>query len=76
MLQILILVCSASLSPTECKPETAMDVISGPETASPMTCGLQAQALMARTTIAGRASGEYLKIRCEPLQPARTTQKM
>ena len=76
MLQIVILVCSAALSPADCQPETAISVISGHETASPITCGMQAQALMARSPLGAKAPSEYMKIRCEPLRPAQTAQKM
>jgi hypothetical protein len=76
MLQIVVLVCSAALSPADCQPETALSVISAHETSSPIACGMQAQALMARTTLGGKAPSEYLKIRCEPLRPARIAGKL
>jgi hypothetical protein len=75
MLQILILICSTNLSPADCQMETAIDVIHGPKTASVMGCGLEAQALLAKTTVLRRPD-EYAKIRCRPPQRAlRTAQK-
>lgn len=70
MLQILILICSTNLSPADCQMETALDVIHGPKAASITGCGLEAQALLARTTLL-RGPDEYAKIKCRP--PARAT---
>jgi hypothetical protein len=69
MLQVVILICSASLSPVDCQSDTALDVIVGPQTANAMMCGLQGQAYVARTAIVGRSPNEYIKIRCSPLKP-------
>lgn len=75
MLQILILICSTNLTPADCQMETALDVIHGPRTASVVGCGLDAQALLARTTIL-RGPGEYAKIKCRPPErPMKTAQK-
>jgi len=66
MLQIVILICASSLSPSECQTNTALDVIMGPQASNPMMCGLQGQAYVARTAIVGRSPNEYVKIRCSP----------
>lgn len=71
MLQIVILVCSAGLSPPECQRETALDVISGPRVASISACGMMGQATLAGTGL-GRREGDFIKIRCEPVRPTQT----
>ena len=73
MLQIMILVCSVNLSPADCQLETALDVISGPQAESVISCRLQGQALIAATSIARRGPGEYIKIRCSRV--VKTAQK-
>lgn len=75
MLRILILICSAEVSPQDCQRETALDIISGPQVANIMTCGFQGQALAASTATIGRRPGEYIKIRCERLPDERSAQK-
>jgi hypothetical protein len=64
MLQIMILVCSVNVPPADCQFETALDVISGPQVVSAISCGLQGQALIAETSIARRGPDEYMKIKC------------
>lgn len=76
MLRILILICSTEVSPQDCQRETALDVISGPQVASVITCGLQGQALAASTAAIGRRPDEYMKIRCERLPNERAAQKL
>ena len=70
MLQILILVCSSSLSSVECQVDTAHDVISGPQVASLFACGLQGQSLLAQTATLGQAPGDFVKIVCTPVRHA------
>jgi hypothetical protein len=70
MLQIVILICSTSLSPAACQKDTALDVIVGPRASNPMMCGMQGQAYVARTAIVGRSPNEYVKIKCSPLKGA------
>jgi hypothetical protein len=76
MLRILILICSTEVSPQDCQRETALDIISGPQVASIMTCGVQGQALAASTAAIGRRPDEYMKIRCEHLPDERAAQKL
>lgn len=66
MLQILILVCSTSLSSVECQIDTARDVIAGPQVASMFECGRQGQSLLARTAALGRSKDDFVKIVCKP----------
>jgi hypothetical protein len=67
MLNMLILVCAVSIPSADCQPRTALDIIRGPDVASPVECGLYGQAYVAETALAGRNShAEYLKIVCAP----------
>ncbi len=74
MLQIMILVCSVNLSPADCRVETALDVISGPQAQGVVSCGLQGQALIAATSFARRGPDEYIKIKCSRV--VKTAQKL
>jgi hypothetical protein len=65
MFHIVILICASSLAPQDCDRHTALDIISGPNVVSVLSCGMQAQALVANTAAIGRAEGEYMKIICE-----------
>lgn len=65
MLKMLILVCAVGIAPADCRPQSALDVISGPDVASPVMCGLHGQAYIAETALANRRhDDEYLKIVC------------
>jgi hypothetical protein len=75
MLKMLILICSANVSPAECQVETALDIIHGPQVASVFECGMASQVMAARTSLLRRAPGEYMKVRCSPLKPAEATAK-
>lgn len=70
MLKMLVLVCSANLSPADCQLETALDVIHGPQVASVFECGMASQVMAARTTLLRRGQGEYMKVKCSPLKAA------
>jgi hypothetical protein len=61
---VVILVCSLSVSPSECRPETAIDIVQGPKVGNPAQCGFLGQATIARTTLVPREGQEYLKILC------------
>jgi hypothetical protein len=65
MLKMLILICAVGTAPADCRPQSALDVISGPDVASPVMCGLHGQAYVAETALANRRhDDEYLKIVC------------
>lgn len=66
MFKMLILVCTANLSPSDCNSGNALDVFRGPAGANVAMCGLQGQAYLAQTSLAVRGPGEYLKITCGP----------
>lgn len=69
MFQILILVCAVGVAPTDCQPETALDIINGPSATSEMICGMHGQAYVAQTSLRPHTDGEYVKIKC--LHPAK-----
>lgn len=49
----------------DCRPQSALDIISGPDVTSPVMWGLHGQAYVAETALANRAhDDEYLKIIC------------
>ena len=45
---IVILICSTALSHSDCQPNTALDVMRGPEVDNPVMCALNAQTMLAR----------------------------
>ena len=70
MLKMLILVCSASLSPADCQPETAIDIIQGPQVASVFECGMASQVMAAQTSFLRHAPNEYMKVKCSRVKVA------
>jgi len=70
MLKMLILVCSSHLPPADCQLETALDIIQGPQVASIFECGMASQVMVAQTSILRRAHGEYMKVKCSPVEKA------
>lgn len=70
MLKMLILVCSANLSPADCQVETALDIIHGPQVASVFECGMASQVMAAQTSLLRRGQREYIKVRCAPVKVA------
>ena len=67
MLKVLILVCAAGLSPSDCGIDNALDVYYPPAESSELMCGIYGQAYLAQTSLARRGPGEYLKIKCSPI---------
>jgi hypothetical protein len=70
---VVILICSANLGHSDCQPNTALDVIRGPNVANELMCGLMGQTTIAATAISPRESREYLKILCLKSPKARST---
>jgi len=66
---IIILICSTALSHTECQPETANDVVRGPQVDNSVMCGLNAQMMMARTDLV-QGGKVYMKVMCAPTKNA------
>ncbi len=65
MLKAVLLVCALNTPPGECRPDTALDVITGPETGDATACGLHGQAYFAQSALAqGLTGSEYLKVIC------------
>lgn len=61
---ILILVCALNVSHADCRPETAVATIRGPQVNNELMCGFLGQATLAGTAVAPREGLEYLKISC------------
>jgi hypothetical protein len=63
---ILILICSTALSHSDCQPNTAVDMVRGPAVDNAMTCGLNAQTMIARTDLVQADGSQYMKVVCTP----------
>jgi hypothetical protein len=61
---VVILICSASLSRSECQPNTASDVMRGPNVANESMCALSGQSTLAATALVPNGPDEYVKIIC------------
>jgi hypothetical protein len=61
---IVILICSTALSHSDCQPDTALDVVRGPQVNNPVMCALDAQTMLARTDLAQAGRAQYLKVVC------------
>jgi hypothetical protein len=72
MLKTLILICSVSVAPADCKTETAIDVISGPDAANEVACMFHSQAYVAGAGALGPREGEYMKVTCSRTRPSET----
>lgn len=65
LFQVVILVCAMTTAHRDCQPDTALDVIQGPEAQNELMCGFHGQAYLASTAIGRRLhEGEYVKIKC------------
>jgi hypothetical protein len=60
---VVILICSMGLSHADCQPDTALDVVRGPEVDNPVMCAFNAQTMMARTDLV-QGGAQYLKVVC------------
>ena len=61
----IILVCSVALTPPDCQERTAIDVITGPNAPTSMTCMFQAQAYAAHVSRTLKVpTWRYHKIKC------------
>lgn len=61
---IVVLVCSMSLSHSDCQPWNAIDVVQGPKVKNEVMCGLFGETQLAQTAIAPRPGEEYTKVMC------------
>ena len=64
MYSLVVLICSTALSHADCQAKTAVDVIRGPTVDNPVTCGFNAQAMIARTDLVQNDGTEYVKVVC------------
>jgi hypothetical protein len=64
MFQIIVLICTLAMTPSDCQTENALDVFLGPLVANEVMCGLHGQALVAQTALPARGPDEYVKIQC------------
>ena len=65
MFKVLLLICAISVEHRDCKIDSALTVMQGPEAESQAACAFQSQAYIARTAIAATMTdNEYLKITC------------
>ena len=58
-----IFLCASSIAASDCDARNAIDVAIGPKTGNEMACAIEAQEMIALTSIRPR-DGEYLKISC------------
>ena len=60
-----ILICASTVARSDCRADTAIDVLIPPDAGSYSFCGLQAQAYIAGSALAqGIGDGRYLKVLC------------
>ena len=67
---IVILVCSTALSHLDCQPNTAVDVVRGPQVDNVMMCSMNAQMMMARRDLVQSDGSQYMKVVCAPTKSA------
>ena len=67
---ILILICSTTLSHSDCQPNTAVDVVRGPEVDNAIMCALNAQTMIASTDLVHADGSQYMKVVCTPSKNA------
>jgi hypothetical protein len=67
---ILILICSTTLSHSDCQPNTAVDVVRGPEVDNAILCTFNAQTMIARTDLVQADGSQYMKVVCTPSKNA------
>ncbi len=64
MLSVIVLICSLSTQPQDCDASSARMTLQGGETASVMSCGMEAQAMLGRSALKPDLGREYAKIEC------------
>jgi hypothetical protein len=67
---LMILICAAALSRSECRPDTATDVVRGPNVDNAIMCGLNAQTMIAGTGLLPADGTQYVKVVCAPSKDA------
>ncbi len=61
---IVVLICAMAVDHAACQPDTAADIVQGPQVPNEIMCGLYAEAMLATTAIVPRPGEEYSKIVC------------
>ncbi len=64
MLTVVILICSISTPPGDCDAAHALEMLNIGVVRSLAACGVQAQAVLARSAIKPVPEREYVKVRC------------
>jgi hypothetical protein len=65
MFKVILLVCAANTAPGDCRADTALHLLNGPDASNEVMCGMQSQAYLAQTWIGqSLAEGDYVKILC------------
>jgi hypothetical protein len=67
---LVILICSITLSHSDCQPKTATDIVRGPEVDNVVMCGLNAQTMIAGTDLLQGDKTQYMKVVCTPSKNA------
>jgi hypothetical protein len=67
---ILILICSTTLSHSDCQPKTAFDVVRGPKVDNAIMCAVNAQTMIASTDLVQADGTQYMKVVCTPSKNA------
>jgi hypothetical protein len=71
MFQVLILLCSLGLAPSECDELHATSVIAGPPAANELECMICGQQYIAASALGERkAEDHYVKVRCTKVPAA------
>jgi hypothetical protein len=67
---LVILICSITLSHSDCQPNTATDIVRGPQVDNAVMCGLNAQTMIAGTDFLQGDKTQYMKVVCTPSKNA------
>jgi hypothetical protein len=67
---MVILICSTALSHSDCQPNTALDIVRGPQVDISVMCALNSQMMMARTDLVQAGGAQYMKVVCAPSKSA------
>jgi hypothetical protein len=67
---LVILICSTTLSHSDCQPRTATDVVRGPDVDNVIMCGMNAQTMIAGTDFLQGDASQYMKVGCTPSKNA------
>jgi hypothetical protein len=63
---IVILICSTALSHADCRPDTGLDLVRGPQVDNAVMCAMNAETMVARTDLLRPEGSQYMKVVCAP----------